>query len=55
MRLHSMMLAIDHHVAFIGISYGKKTTQLLTEIGWDYSDDTKIKTDDIVVAIEKIE
>lgn len=34
MRLHSMILASIHAKPFIGISYGTKTSSLLSEIGW---------------------
>lgn len=55
MRFHSMILAIDHHIPFIGISYAQKTIQLLTEIGWGHSYDTKMEAENIVTSIHKIE
>lgn len=55
MRFHSMILAIDHHIPFIGISYAQKTIQLLADIGWDYSYDITIKADDIATSLQEIE
>lgn len=37
MRLHSMILAIDHHIPFVGMSYSKKTNSLLSEIAWRHA------------------
>lgn len=45
MRLHSMILAIDHLIPFIGVSYGKKTNTLLSEASWEYT----ISPEDITV------
>lgn len=53
MRLHSMILAIDHHIPFIGISYGQKTSQLLREIDWKYT--CQGAWDDVIKHIEEIE
>jgi polysaccharide pyruvyl transferase WcaK-like protein len=53
MRLHSMILAIDHHTPFIGISYGQKTNQLLREIDWKYT--CQALWDDVIKYIAEIE
>jgi polysaccharide pyruvyl transferase WcaK-like protein len=55
MRLHSMILALTHHIPFIGISYSQKTSMLLGEIDWKYSHTGKEKTDDILDSINTIE
>jgi len=55
MRLHSMILAIDHHIPFIGISYGQKTETLLSEIAWKYAHSTDVNTAKILSDIEDIE
>ena len=55
MRLHSMILAIDHHVPFIGISYSQKTNSLLTELDWEYYGDKTISAESIVNNIASIE
>lgn len=56
MRLHSIILAIDHHIPFFGISYGKKTDVLLWEIKWPYSlQSDRVFTENISEAIGNIE
>ena len=55
MRLHSMILAIDHHIPFIGISYGQKTAELLSESHWEYAYDIKVQSDTLLNSIQKIE
>jgi polysaccharide pyruvyl transferase WcaK-like protein len=36
MRLHSMILAIAHHIPFIALSYGQKTDALCDALQWKY-------------------
>ncbi len=48
LRLHSMILAIDYGIPFIGISYSKKTAMLLSESGWDYSFERDVQMDEII-------
>jgi|GEM_PF-862543 len=55
MRLHSMILAIDHHIPFIGISYGQKTETLLSEIMWKYTHDSDVDSTNILSDLEDIE
>jgi len=55
MRLHSMILAIDHHIPFIGISYTKKTNTLLEEIDWKYVHSGDVSTETLLTDIETIE
>lgn len=39
MRLHSMILAITHHIPFIALSYGQKTDALCDVLHWKYHAD----------------
>jgi polysaccharide pyruvyl transferase WcaK-like protein len=55
MRLHSMILALTHHIPFVGVSYSQKTAMLLEEINWKYSHSGTEKTDDILRSINIIE
>lgn len=55
MRLHSMILAICHHMPFIGISYGEKTSSLLQALQWDFSFSPDTTTDIFLKSLEKIE
>lgn len=55
MRLHSMILAIDHHAPFIGISYGQKTQELLKELDWKYSYQHDVTEEALLAAISEIE
>lgn len=55
MRLHSMILAIDHHTPFIGISYSKKTDSLLENLDWKYSHTSDTNSADIIRDILEIE
>jgi predicted nucleotide-binding protein (sugar kinase/HSP70/actin superfamily) len=50
-----MILALTHHIPFIGISYSQKTNMLLGEIDWKYSHAGNEKTDDILENINTIE
>jgi len=55
MRLHSMILAVDHHIPFIGISYGKKTQYLLEDLDWKYTHTSDVSVTQIVENILEIE
>lgn len=55
MRLHSMILALTHHIPFVGVSYSQKTTMLLEEINWKYTHSGNEKADDILRSIDTIE
>lgn len=55
MRLHSMILAIDHHVPFIGISYGKKTQYLLQDLDWKYTHENDVSVTQIIEDIADME
>lgn len=55
MRLHSMILALTHHIPFVGISYSQKTNMLLEEINWKYAHASDGKADDILGSIDTIE
>lgn len=55
MRLHSMILATDHHIPFIGISYGQKTGELLKELDWKYRYENTLSVAEILTNISEIE
>lgn len=55
MRLHSMILAVDHHTPFIGISYSKKTDSLLQDLDWKYSHTSDTNSADIIRDVLEIE
>lgn len=55
MRLHSMILALTHHIPFVAISYSQKTNILLEEINWNYAHQSDAKVDDILGSINTIE
>lgn len=56
MRFHSMILASIYGIPFIGISYGEKTSSLLSEIGWKYSlTGDRASTDTLVEAVRDME
>lgn len=55
MRLHSMILAVDHHIPFIGVSYGKKTQYLLEDLDWKYAHTSDVSAAQIIEDIHKIE
>lgn len=55
MRLHSMILAVDHHIPFIGISYGQKTGELLRDLDWKYSHENDVTATEILRNIDEIE
>lgn len=50
-----MILALTHHIPFVGISYSQKTTMLLEEIDWKYTHTSGEKADDILQSIDTIE
>lgn len=55
MRLHSMILAVDHHIPFIGVSYGKKTQYLLEDLDWKYAHTSDVSAAQIIEDIYEIE
>lgn len=55
MRLHSMILSVDHHIPFIGISYSRKTDYLLQDLDWKYSHTSDTNSADIIRDILEIE
>ncbi len=55
MRFHSMILASIHSIPFVGISYGKKTSSLLSEMNWKYSFSENIDSENIINAVKDIE
>ncbi len=55
MRLHSIILAVDHHIPFIGISYGKKTQYLLQDLDWKYTHTTDVSVTQIIEDVTEIE
>ncbi len=51
-----MILAIDHHIPFVALSYGEKTNSLIKDLSWKYSYTPKaITVEDITHAIVEIE
>lgn len=50
-----MILAVDHSIPFIGISYGQKTSELLEEMNWSYRYDVSASSTNIISSIQKIE
>lgn len=55
MRLHSIILALTHHIPFVAVSYSQKTNMLLNEISWDYAHTSDAKADDILESMNTIE
>lgn len=55
MRLHSIILALTHHIPFVAVSYSQKTNILLNEISWEYTHTSDAKADDILESINTIE
>ncbi len=55
MRLHSMILSAVYHIPFIGLSYSKKTKNLLQDLDWKYTHDKDTTAADIMRDIQEIE
>lgn len=55
MRLHSMILAVDHHTPFVGVSYGKKTQYLLQDLDWKYAHMSDVSAAQIIEDVLDIE
>lgn len=55
MRLHSMILAVDHHTPFVGVSYGKKTQYLLQDLDWKYAHMSDVSAVQIIEDVLDIE